>query len=198
MPNELYAVLELLDNANVPGGSILDRVKGLLADRDRLERAVETNARKSSKARLVEELAADPNVLLHAIADACIEEDDPEEAGWRWLAMRHRWPVRLGRSWAWSPQGNAGFNGAVSHELPPDVYAEVVGSHPTHLHALLAVVRAVAKLPVEEVAAPVDFEALCREMYEFLDAARRSRYRPAAPLVDEICDRARAALEIKE
>ena len=97
-----YEILRLLDGANVPGRNIVDRVRVLIADRDKLYAELESARNRSDRDKLVESLDDDRTDTLHVIADAALDLGREGEAtGWRWLAVRKKWPVWSGYHWTW-------------------------------------------------------------------------------------------------
>lgn len=144
-PAEALDVLRILDEANVPGRTVAERVRVLIADNDRLAARLEVRARSSDKARLVESLDENRSELLMLLADACLDlgtpEGDAEAKGWGWLAKTNRWPVRNRFGWCWYEEESER-----SYHIPRGI----PGSHngrcgfPTQSAALLAIVRAIA------------------------------------------------------
>lgn len=95
----------LLDGAGVGGdGTVYDRVKALVAENDRLCRAMEQRAKETDYDRLLASLDEDRGLTLMALADACLDAGREGEAkGWGWLASAGKWPVRTKRGWRWWP-----------------------------------------------------------------------------------------------
>lgn len=100
--NENYLILRMLDAANVPGATLRERIEILLAENQRLEKAVEIQARKTSRERLLEQLDEDRSEVLLMLHDACLDDGrDAEARGWGWLAMNKKWPVQIKDGWCW-------------------------------------------------------------------------------------------------
>ena len=97
-----YEILRLLDGANVPGRNIVDRVRVLISDRDKLWDEVHAARTRTDREALVASLDEDRWQTLGVLADCCIDAGLHDEArGWGWLAAAKKWPVWSGHHWTW-------------------------------------------------------------------------------------------------
>lgn len=100
------ALHELLDAADIRMGPVLeDRVKALIAERDRAVAQLAERSKQTDYARILALLDEDRNDIPHMLADAAA--DSPDETirkkapGWMWLASGRKWPTERAKGWYW-------------------------------------------------------------------------------------------------
>lgn len=145
MTSELmYRLICLLGDANVPGDNVLERVRNLIEENNRLWAQARTEAAKQPYDRLLEKLDEDPCDTLLMLHDACLDDGKPKEAaGWGWLAMNKKWPIRSEGRWHWY-WGNSKVE---QHHVPQTMHG-LLGQgkgFPSPRKALEAVVNVIAE-----------------------------------------------------
>jgi hypothetical protein len=151
--DEFLATHTVLDNAGVPMGDLVERVRSLAALCRELEDAAEAQRKRTDRERLLEALDGDPSELLLLLHDAALDrgpEGEGEARGWGWLAAHHRWPGRnTHRGWFWW-KGLAKLP-AYCHYLPERLLDAMSGHeraevwYPTARAALEAVAGVIAR-----------------------------------------------------
>jgi hypothetical protein len=149
-PRELFQVLQLLNEANVPGDDVVDQVRNVIAENARLTALLAFRERETAYDHLLASLDEDRSETLFLLADAAQDCGRPEEApGWFWLGEKRKWPFRSTRKWFWDEERIEGGVGNISYRLPHSLCIQVgaIGQltpHASEREALQAVVNVIA------------------------------------------------------
>jgi hypothetical protein len=129
-PRQELAILEILDNASIPGGDIERRILMLYSRCEIAEKKLEQRSKATDREHLLAMIDEDRNEVLLLLADDALDRGDEMRAkGWGWLAATHRWPHHKyqNRTWFWARSPMISLNDRPCN-LPEHLMEYIVGA----------------------------------------------------------------------